>query len=221
MKSSLKKFTKSIWWAIATGGAVSIIFGLIALIWPNFILSFFIYVFSFLVLAISAIILGRSLTNIGIDRLWWLSMLFSICGISFGLFIMVDQEATKLLLSVTLAIYIFSESLLDLVAASYTNDQRSRLPILVAGITGILVGFLVLIAPHETIESLIRIIGIYIIVHGAITEYYAIRVRNEFKEISRSIKKAARDLTDSIVEGETISQSSNGRTSKKASPKKK
>lgn len=209
MKSNLKKFTKGIWWCIATGGIVSIVFGLIALIWPNFILSFFIYVFSILVLTISAIVLGRSLTNIGIDRLWWLSMLFSICGISFGLFIMIDQEATRLLLSVTLAIYIFSESLLDLVAASYTDDNKSRAPILAIGITGIIVGFLVLIAPRETIESLIRFIGVYIIVHGAITEYYAIKLRRGIKNIGKSFQKAAGGLIDDvkIAEAEVVDHS--------------
>lgn len=187
MMTDIQKIIKKLWTTVAIGGAASIIFGLIAMLWPHLTLSFFIYLFSAFVLIISVIVLGQSFTNIRVDRLWWLSMLFAVCGISIGIFILVNPEVAQAFLAVLLAVYIFSQSILDLVVASYSDDRSTKTPVIVVGILGIIFGFMVLLYPRLATEAMVWVIGLYILVHGVIIEYYAIRVRRQAKQLRDAV----------------------------------
>lgn len=185
--TDIQKIIKKLWTTVAIGGGASIIFGLIAMLWPHLTLSFFIYLFSAFVLIISVIVLGQSFTNIRVDRLWWLSMLFAVCGISIGIFILVNPEVAQAFLAVLLAVYIFSQSILDLVVASYSDDRSTKTPVIVVGILGIIFGFMVLLYPRLATEAMVWVIGLYILVHGVIIEYYAIRVRQQAKQLRDAV----------------------------------
>ena len=217
MISNIRKITKQLWGAIVAGGLLSIIFGLATMLWPHAILSIFIYLFGIFVLVVSVVVLGRIFSNIGNDRLWWLSMLFAICGISLGLFVIVNPGVAQAFLAVLLAIYIFTQSLIDLVVASYSDDTRTRTPMIITGIVGVIFGFLVLFQPQLSTEALVWVIGLYILVHGIVTEYYAIRVRRSVKNLGKALRDTFDDLTDDIPEAEVVKSS---RKSRKSASKK-
>ena len=189
MISNIQSIAQKLWGTVVTGGIVSIIFGLVAMLWPHITLSFFIYLFSIFVLLVSVVVLGQAFTNIRVDRLWWLSMLFAVCGISIGLFILVNPQVAQAFLAVLLAVYIFSQSLMDLVMASYSDnaDKNTRWPIIAVGILGIIFGFVVLLYPQLATETMVWVIGLYILAHGLIVEYYAFRLRRQVKQLAQAI----------------------------------
>lgn len=216
MSSSIAKFAKGIWWGITASGLVSIVFGVAAMVAPRTVLSIFIYAFSVFILVTSAIVLGQSINSIRSDRLWWLSMLFAICGISIGLYILINPTVAQAFIAVLLAVYIFSQSLLDLIAASYSDDSKARTPVIAVGIIGVIMGFVVLFQPKLATEAMVWTIGLYILVHGLVTEYYAIKVRSEVGKVAKSFKQVTHDLAhnDKAVEAEVIETKKPKRASK-------
>ena len=106
-------------------------------------------------------------------------MLFAICGISIGVFILVNPGVAQAFLAVLMAVYIFSQSVLDLAIASYSDDKQTKTPVVIMGILGIIFGFMVLLYPKLATEALVWVIGLYVVAHGVIIEYYAIKVRRQ------------------------------------------
>ena len=52
---------------------------------------------------------------------------------------------------------------------------------------GIIFGFMVLLYPRLATEAMVWVIGLYILVHGVIIEYYAIRVRQQAKQLRDAV----------------------------------
>lgn len=190
MLSKIKQVARQVWWTAVIGGAISIIFGIIAIASPGRTLNAFIYLFSLFVIAISAASLAQSITDIKNNRLWWLSMLFAVCGISIAVYIMANPNVAKAFVAVILAIYIFVQSLLDLIVASYSDDAESKTPMIGIGIIGLLFGFLVLFRPVLASEAMVWVIGLYVLIHGVFTEYYAFRIRSRVGKVTRGIAEA-------------------------------
>lgn len=218
MIANIRQIAKQLWTTAVIGGAISIIFGLIAMLWPHFTLSFFIYLFSIFVLLLSVIVLGQAFVNIRIDRLWWLSMLFAICGISIGVFILVNPDVAQAFLAVLMAVYIFSQSVLDLAIASYSDDKQTKTPVVIMGILGIIFGFMVLLYPKLATEALVWVIGLYVVAHGVIIEYYAIKVRRQAKTLSDAIEQIA-DTNDGDASSKKTAKKTKTRKSSKKSAK--
>lgn len=200
MLSQVKQVAKQVWWAAVIGGAVSIIFGIIAIAQPGRTLNAFIYLFSLFVIAVSVVNLAQSFADIKNNDRWWLSMIFAVCGISIGVFLMTNPEATKAFIGAIIAIYIFVQSLLDLIVASYSDDSESKSPMIAIGIIGLLFGFLVLFRPSLASEATMWVIGLYVLVHGLFTEYYAFKIRS-------GVKRVAKDITEALNLGDEDEES--------------
>ncbi|MDO4271516.1 MAG: DUF308 domain-containing protein [Candidatus Saccharibacteria bacterium] len=219
MISSIRKITKELWWAAVTTGLVSIVFGLAAMLWPRSVLNIFIYLFSIIVLVVSVVVLGQTLVNLKSNRLWWLSMLFAICGISVGLYIMINPKVASDIIAILLSVYIFSQSLLDLVMASYSDDNKAKTPVVISGIAGVIFGFIVILMPSLATEALVWVVGLYILAHGLFIEYYSFKTRRQVKELSKRIKDAFDD--NDIKEAEIVDKPKAKKTAKKAKASKR
>lgn len=220
MISQIRKITGQLWGAIVAGGLISILFGLATMLWPHTVLSIFIYIFSAFVIIVSVVVLGRAVSEINDDRLWWLSMLFAICGISVGIYITMNPEIAQGLIAVLLAIYIFTQSLMDLIVASYTDDPQSKTPMLATGVIGVVFGFMVLFNPMLATDAMVWVIGLYILIHGVLVEYCSIRIRHSVKQVARDVHSTIDDVQGDIEEAQIVNKKSK-HTAKKPTAKKK
>lgn len=187
MTNSLHTIANKLWTTIVVGGIVGALFGIVAMLWPHLTLSFFIYLFSALIIVISVIALGQSLANLKSDHVWWPSVLFAVCGISVGLFILINPAAAQSFLAILLAVYIISQALLDFAASSYTGDSRTRTPVIAMGILGIIFGLLVIVFPRLATEALVWVVGLYIFAHSIAIEYYAFKIRRHIKQLQKNL----------------------------------
>lgn len=215
MAENIEKLTKKIWSGVSISGAIGIVFGLITVLWPSQTTTFFIYLFSILVLIASVVALGQAFSSINTNRLWWLTMLFAVCGISLGLYIMVNPNSAKGFMAVLLAIYIFSQSLLDLVAASYSDDQRMKTPVIIIGILGVIFGFLVLLYPTLAADTMVWVVGLYILAHSISIEIFSYRAYRAIKGVKKAIKASL--LNEDEVDDE---ETDKAKSAKKAKVKK-
>lgn len=161
---------KTLWLSVIISGIVNIAFGALSLIIPNTLISIFIYSFSLFIVIVAVIALAQSLTDIKPSANWWLSILFTLCGISIGVFTIFNPIITRALLPILLAVFIFIGTILNLLASSFVGKNQAKLPLVVIGIIGIIFGFIVLLQPNLSADSSIWLIGCYILLQGLVSE---------------------------------------------------
>lgn len=185
----LKNLTKEIWWLVLLTGIAGILFGLITIIWPGLTLEIFLYVVAFFVILVGAISVVRAFANIKVDPLWWLTLLFGVLGIAIGIYLLCNPAVAFTIFVILLAVYVFAQSLLDLVIASYAGKNDSKWLWILTGVLGIIFGIVVLFFPESASVAFILVLGIYALIHGAIAIAFAISSHGTVKKLTKKTKK--------------------------------
>ena len=160
-----KRITKKIWWSMVLGGIASIIFGLIAMFWPGMTLSVLIWMFGIFVIAMGVVWAFQGFTHINKDPLWWLAGLFGVLAIAVGIYLIGNSTIAIKLFAVLLTIYIFAQSLLDLIAASYSERNDKWIWIMI-GILGVILGLVIIFNPTSASLAFVWVLGLYALIHG-------------------------------------------------------
>jgi uncharacterized membrane protein HdeD (DUF308 family) len=185
----LEKFTQN-WWMFAVRGAVAIIFGVLALIWPGQTLQALVLVFGAyaLVDGIFAMIAGITARKY-FDR-WWAVLLEGIAGVAIGVLTFFYPNITALVLLYFIAAWALITGIFEIVAAIQlrrviTNEWMYIL----GGLLSIIFGILLFVFPGAGAVSVVWLIGIYAIVFGISEILFAFRLRglrHELKTASAS-----------------------------------
>ncbi len=178
-----KKLTKEMWWLLVWSGVASAIFGLITLFWPKLTFATFVYMYAIFVVLAGAFGLFESLSRISKDRLWWLAMLVSVFNLVVGVFLLRNPEIAAMLLVLFVALYVFLQSIFDLVVASYVRKDQNQWIWIVSGILGLFAGVVILAYPLATTVAFVWVLGLYALVHGIIGIAYAVQLKGEFKKL--------------------------------------
>ncbi|MFV0485512.1 MAG: HdeD family acid-resistance protein [Candidatus Saccharimonadales bacterium] len=188
-KHQIKKLTKKIWNSIIIGGVVSIVFGLLAMIWTGITLDALVVVFGIFMVVMGIVWLMESLTSIKSDPLWWLGLLFAILAGAGGVYLLCNPTMLIGIFIVLLAIYVFVQSLIDLIIASYTENTSDKLMWIILGLLGIAFGIIVVVHPAEASFAFIWVLGLYALIRGTLSILFAIRARKYLKKATKSKKK--------------------------------
>lgn len=183
MFSKDMSITKEIWWLVLLTGIASVIFGLFALFWPKLTLATLVYMYAMFVVVIGAFSLLEALSSIKKDPLWWLMVLFAIFNIVIGVFLLRNPLVTGAIFVVLLAVFIFVQSAIDLVIASYAKKGDGRWLWVLTGIFGIVMGFIILFHPVTAAVAFVWVLGVYALVHGIVAVAYALQIRGEIKKL--------------------------------------
>lgn len=183
----IKQITKAMWWTVVLGGVLSILFGVLTIVWPGITLSVLVTMFSVFLIVIGVMVLVRSLVNIKVDPLWWMTMLFAILVGGLGVYLFINPEVSMGIFMVLLAIYIFGQSLVDFIAASYAQAKDGKWLFVIAGVLGLIFGAIILFFPAESALAFIWVLGVFALAHGVLVEIYAFRARSVVMTIKNSI----------------------------------
>jgi uncharacterized membrane protein HdeD (DUF308 family) len=178
-----KKITKEVWWTLMLTGVVSAVFGLITLFWPKLTFVTFVYMYAIFAIIAGAIGLFEAVSNIKKDRLWWLALLFALLNLGIGVFLLRNPAVTAVLVVLFVAIFMFVQSIIDLVVASYIDKGQDRWLWIVSGILGLIAGVVVLVYPLAATVAFVWVLGLYALIHGVSAVAYALRVRGDKKVI--------------------------------------
>ena len=168
-----------IWWILAVRGAVAVIFGLLALIWPEItllalVLVFGAYAFVDGLFALVAAFRGRQLA--GGSRGWL--VLEGLLGIGAGIVALIWPDITALALLWVIAFWAVLTGALEIVAAvRLRRVLDNEWMLIVAGALSILFGLILIVFPGEGAVGLVWLIGIYAIVFGIVLLGLALRLR--------------------------------------------
>lgn len=177
--------TKETWSLVLVTGIVSTLFGLVALFWPKLTLATLVYMYAIFVVLIGAFSLFQSLASIKKDPLWWLMTLFAVFNIIIGVFLLRNPLVAATIFVVLLAIFIFVQSIMDLVIASYAGKGDNRWIWVMTGIFGIVMGFVMLFYPLAASVAFVWVLGVYTLVHGVVAIAFAVQTKSAVKKLAK------------------------------------
>ena len=180
--AGMRQFTLSQkWWALALRGLCALIFGILALAWPEITVAVLVIFFGVfvlvsgifsLVVAVSPIVRGERV----------LLILLGVLGIVMGAITLSWPEVTVLVLFFLIAVWALVAGILDIIAAFQQKRHGSEKWLL--GLTGalaVILGVLLLSFPISGVLAVILIIGIFAILIAVSLFALAVIVRSKQK----------------------------------------
>lgn len=171
------------WWVLALRGVLAVIFGIIALVWPNLTLLSLVIVFGTyaLVDGIFAVIAGVS--SIGRGGRWWAMLLVGLSGIGIGLLTFFNPGITALVLLMYIAAWAIISGVFEIVSAIQLRKVISNEWVMIAsGFLSVLFGVLLVLFPGAGALSVTWIIGSFALVFGILLIILAFRLRGMIQD---------------------------------------
>lgn len=114
------------------------------------------------------------------SRHWWLLLLRGLAAIIFGVLTWMQPGISLATLVLLFGVFAIADGILNIWTAAAGRSQDShRWLLLLAGLVGILVGFLTFAAPGITALVLLVYIAVWAIVTGVLQVIAAVRLRKE------------------------------------------
>jgi uncharacterized membrane protein HdeD (DUF308 family) len=173
----IPEFSKNWKWMIVRG-IVSIIFGIIVVIYPIgaatvLALFFGAYAFADGIFALASII-----TSSAARKHFWLLLFEGIVGIAVGILTFFLPEITLLGLIILISVWAVVTGISEIIMAiKLRKIIEGEFLIIISGILSIVFGILVFIRPLEGIVVTVYLIGIYAIMFGFLFVFFGISMR--------------------------------------------
>lgn len=166
------------WWTVAFRGAIAIIFGLVALAWPEITITALVFVFGAFVLC-SGVLLAIAALKDGLNHTHgWLLLVEGAIGIIVGVLAFLWPGITALVLLYLIAAWAIVTGVLEIIAAIQVRKEiESEWLLAIAGISSVLFGILLLIWPVAGALAILWIIAAYAIIFGVLLLILAFRLR--------------------------------------------
>lgn len=167
------------WWTVALRGAISIIFGLAALFWPDITLTALILIFAAFVL-VSGVLLAIAAFRDGLTHTHgWLMLLEGAIGIAIGVMAFISPGITALVLLYLIAAWAIVTGVLEIIAAIQVRKEiENEWLLALAGISSVMFGVLLIIWPIAGALAILWIIAAYAIIFGVLLLILAFRLRS-------------------------------------------
>lgn len=175
------------WWMLAVRGAIGIVFGIAALIWPESTKLALVLLFGAFALADGAFAAVTGIASHGYFQRWWAILLEGLTGIVIGLQALLWPDATGLALLYFIAIWAIITGIFEVLAAIHFQQViAGEWAIILNGLVSTLLGLLLFAFPSVGAVGLVWLIGIYAITAGIMELIFAFRLRN-LLHISRTV----------------------------------
>jgi len=167
------------WWLVALRGALAVVFGIVALIWPGITVTALVLLFGAYALvdgvfAVGAAIMGRREPA---SQRWWMAF-EGVVAIAAGIVTFLWPGITALVLLYLIAAWALVTGALEIFLAIRLRKEMEREWLLaLAGIASVLLGILLFLFPGSGALALVWLIAVYAIVFGAALIGLALRLR--------------------------------------------
>ena len=167
------------WWSVALRGALAVVFGVVAWIWPDITLRALVLLYGFYalvdgLLALAALLVGGSLVG---DRRGWL-IVEGVAGIAAGVIAFLWPEITALVLLYLIAAWAIATGVLEVAVAVWLRRElRGEWLLALGGIVSIIFGVFLIVRPGEGALAVVWLIGLFAIVFGVALIGLGLRLR--------------------------------------------
>jgi uncharacterized membrane protein HdeD (DUF308 family) len=167
------------WWIFLVRGAIAIVFGIMALVWPELTLSTLILLFGFYAIFDGVVAIWHGITNRDDRDHRWANILIGVAGILAGLLVIFLPGLSAIALMFLIAAWMIVIGVLEIASAIRLRQVIANEWFLGAsGLLSVLLGLFFMIVPGSGALALVTVIGIYAILFGALLIVFSLRLRS-------------------------------------------
>ena len=174
------------WWVFLLRGLAAILFGVLALIWPQITLLTLVVLFGAFVLfdGIFSVIAG--VTSRKENYYWWTLLFTGLLEIAIGLLTLLWPNVTGIILLYLIASWAVIVGILDIILAiQIRREIKNEWMLIIDGVFSVVIGFLLFIFPAASAVALAWLIGLFAILLGIVFIILAFRLRGLVRELER------------------------------------
>ncbi|RAY13402.1 HdeD family acid-resistance protein [Actinomadura craniellae] len=165
------------WWVLALRGALAILFGLVAWIWPGITVLALVIVFGLYALVDGVFALVMAIRGGTRQSRPWLAVT-GAAGVLLGVLALVWPGVTALVLLFLIAIWAVITGVFEIAAGIYLRQEITDEWLwILGGALSVLLGFLLFVWPVSGAIAVVWMIGFFSIVYGAVLLASAFRLR--------------------------------------------
>lgn len=166
------------WWMPALRGAVTVAFGLLALLCSDLAVVSLVPLFAAYAVLVGAVWTAGALSNRHADARWRMPFMLGLLGIGAGLIAIVHPAPSALVLVLLIAAHALATGLLDMVSALRLRKFiRGERLFALSALASIVFGIAVSIAPDTGALAFGPVVGLYALSSGIALLALAMRVR--------------------------------------------
>jgi uncharacterized membrane protein HdeD (DUF308 family) len=166
------------WWLVALRGALAVIFGVLAFLWPDVTLSALVLLFGAYALVDGITALFSGVAHRDVNDRWWVLLIEGLIGVAAGIFTFIWPGITAVALLYVIIAWAIVTGVFEIVAAVRLRQQIDGEWVLaLSGVASILLGVIMFISPASGVLALIWVIGAYAVLFGALMLYLGFKLR--------------------------------------------
>jgi uncharacterized membrane protein HdeD (DUF308 family) len=170
------------WWALAVRGALAILFGILAFLWPGISLTALVLLFAAFAFADGVFAIVTGVRGIRGGERWGALLLEGVMGVAVAVLTVLWPAITALALLFLIAIWAIVTGLLEIVAAVRLRQViRGEWLLALAGVASIVFGGMLILNPGAGALAVLWLIAAYAIVFGALLVGLGFRLRGWLK----------------------------------------
>ena len=166
------------WWVLVVRGALAILFGILAFVWPGLTVVALVALFGAFALVDGILALVAAFRAHGRRRQWWTFALEGLFGIALGVLTFLWPDVTAIALLYLIAAWSVLTGIFEIAAAIRLRKViRGEFFLGLAGALSILFGILVVVFPGAGAVAIVWAIAVFAILFGVLLVAVGIRLR--------------------------------------------
>jgi uncharacterized membrane protein HdeD (DUF308 family) len=171
---------KKAWWMLALRGAAALIFGILAILWPDLTLLVLVGFFAAYAFITAAASLWGGWQNRATDKGWWLLLLLGLVAFASGVLSLIYPAITALVLVLLMGANALVTGIIDIaVAIRLRKTLRNEWLLILTGIVSVVFGVLVMLFPGAGALAMVWMVSFYAVLTGVLLLALAFRMRSE------------------------------------------
>ncbi|MDQ3186136.1 MAG: HdeD family acid-resistance protein [Pseudomonadota bacterium] len=167
------------WKGLAVRGAVALVFGILAVLWPGLTLMWLIAMFAAYALIGGTVSIINALQNREGNSDWWLLLLLGMVGIAAGVLAIIGPALTAIMLVLIIGATAFGTGILDIAMGIRLRKViHGEALLILNGIVSVMFGVAIFFFPGAGALALVWLISAYAVISGVLLLALAWRARN-------------------------------------------
>ncbi len=175
------------WWPFVVGGLALLIFGILAIAWPDITVAVLVAVFGAIALVDGVFTTAGGLASHENKTLRWYLVAAGLFSIIIGLLILVWPDITaKVVLYIIATFAVVAGATRALTAAFWPEERRSdRIVLIVLGVLGLAFGIVIFVWPAAGALAIVWLIGLWAIVFGVAAMIVGFQIRTANQRLAK------------------------------------